>query len=155
MPPSTPHAKAVGPEDPHRGRPEKQEIPMLTVAAFVVVKDNELLLDADASDQTLPLFDAPDVADDLPFILNFRLRPNTTRGGIRLRTRLNQRVVQEDPFTQSVKRPWCEVVDDGGILKPSGNTLRVEMLSLDGSSPPAESQCGVSNITVEYLIRLS
>src|SRR3954454_15208104 len=149
MPPSTPHAKAVGPEDPHRGRPEKQEIPMLTVAAFVVVKDNELLLDADASDQTLPLFDAPDVADDLPFILNFRLRPNTTRGGIRLRTRLNQRVVQEDPFTQSVKRPCCEVVDDGRIPTPSGNTLSMQLLSLYGSSPPALTKSCVSNNTIE------
>ena len=139
-------AWAVNREDPHRAGLKSQEAAMPVGTTLVFVQDGERLLDPDSPDQTLPPFDAPDDVDvELPFVLHFRLRPDTTSGAILLRTRLNNNVVTADAYHEPVKRPWIEVVRPGS-LRLTGNELRFELLSLDGSPPPVGSQAGISNI---------
>lgn len=127
---------------------------MTTAAAYVVVKDNELLIEAEAPDQTFPLFDAPDADLEVSPVLTFRLRPNTSHGDVRLRMRLNQQFIVDDSFFDSVKRTWTEVIGPG-ILADSDNELRVELISPDGSEAPPGSALGVSNVTMSYSIQIS
>lgn len=126
---------------------------MTTVAAYVVVKDNELLLDAATPDQAFDLFDAPDADLGIAAVLTCRLRTNTTQEDIRLRVRLNQQIVGDDFIFDNMKSTWNEVIEPGS-LKDSCNELRVELLSLDGSPPPPESYLGISNTTVGYSIQI-
>lgn len=126
---------------------------MATVAAYVVVKDNELLLDAAAPDQTFDWFDAPDADLGVSVVLTCRLRTNTTQGDIRLRVRLNQQIVGDDFIFGNTKSTWNEVIEPGS-LKDSGNELRVELLSLDGSAAPPESYLGISNVAMGYSIQI-
>lgn len=127
---------------------------MITVAADVIIKDNELLIEAEAPDQTFPSFDAPNADPEFSTILAFRLRPNTSHGDVRLRMRLNQRIIVDDSFFGSVKRAWHEVIEPG-ILMESANELRAELISPDGSEAPQGSSLGLSNVIMSYSIQIS
>lgn len=126
---------------------------MAIVAAYVVVKDNELLLEAATPDQAFDLFDAPDADLGISAVLICRLRPNTLQGNIRLRVRLNGQIVGDDFLFDSVKATWDEVIESGS-LRELGNELRVELLSLDGSAAPPGSYLGLSNVALWYSIQI-
>jgi hypothetical protein len=126
---------------------------MPTVAAYVAVKDNELLVEAGDPVQSLPAFDAPGADLSYPPVLIFRVRPNTSHGDVRLRLRLNQNVIGDDSFFNSAKRGWTEVIRPG-VLREQGNDLSVELLSPDGSAPPAGSAVGVAEGTMIYSVQV-
>lgn len=125
---------------------------MTTVAAYVIVKDNELLLDDAAPDQTFDPFAAPDADLDAFAVLICRLRPS--QEDIRLRIRLNNDIVGDDSlFNGGGKRTWNEVIEPGS-LKDLDNELRVELLSPDGTAAPPGSSLGLSNVTMSYSIQV-
>lgn len=124
---------------------------MTTVAAYVVVKDNELLLDDAAPDQNFDLFDAPDADLGAFAVLTCRLRPS--QENIRLRIRLNNQIVGDDNLFNGGKGTWNEVIEPGS-LQDLGNSLRVELLSPDGSAAPPDSHLGISNVAMSYSIQI-
>lgn len=125
---------------------------MPAVASYVVVQDNELLVESDAPDREFAAFDAPDAVEELPAVMNFRVRPDVSRGPVRIDLRLNGRVVGADSFFDSGKRGWTEVVP-AGVLAPTGNTLSVRLLSPDASPAPDQSQVGIAEVSLFYSVQ--
>jgi hypothetical protein len=126
----------------------------ITVAAYTVVQDNEILVEAERPEQAFRVFDASGEDDNLPSVLTFRVRPNTSFGDIRLNLTLNNNLIGSDNFFESVKRGWTETID-AGILNPSCNELTVSLRSSDGSAAPVGSQIGVAEVTLFYSVQLN
>jgi hypothetical protein len=126
----------------------------ITVAAYLVIQDNELLVEAAAPQQTFPVFDAPGEDGSSPAVLIFRMRPNTSFGDIRFNLTLNNHLIGSDNLFESVKRGWTETFS-AGFLRSTGNELTVSLLSSDGSAAPEGSQVGISEVTLLRSVQLT
>jgi hypothetical protein len=125
-----------------------------TVAAYVVVQDNELLVEAAAPQQTFPCFGAPDGDEDLPSVLVCRLRPFMGEDeSIRVDLTLNNSPIGADFFFDTGKRGWTETIREG-LLRPEGNELTVTLSSVDGSPAPVGSLIGVQEVSLFYSVTL-
>jgi hypothetical protein len=125
-----------------------------TVAAYVVVQDHELRVEAAAPQQTFPCFDAPDEDENLPSVLVCRLRPVMGEDeSIRVDLKLNNSPIGADFFFDTGKRGWTETIREG-LLKPEHNELTVTLSSVDGSPAPAGSLIGVQEVSLFYSVTL-